>query len=266
MSTLPTPPCPATTAETARRFRQDGWTAARQVEFLRCLSTTGSVTQAARRVGMSRDSAYRLRQHPAATAFAQGWQAALASAWVELAPSLLERAMTGDTLITEYGDGRRVTRHQPAPDRLVLGLLALQERMADRMGATRPASDLPAAGAALAALPPDPAVFAALLAGLPDASDWLGNPAAAPVGKDAADALANWQEQAARPLPRPLPAGGRAMVPFQPVVKRSLADQQAVEKFRDVMRKLAEQRRQKEAAKEAAKEQRRAAAAKARET
>ncbi|MEI6418230.1 MAG: hypothetical protein WCO82_04105 [Sphingomonadales bacterium] len=251
MSTNTTPPCPAATAPPARRHRQDGWTAARQVEFLRILSSTGSVTQAARRVGMSRDSAYRLRQHPAATAFAQGWQAALATAWVDLAPSLLERAMTGDTLITEYGDGRRITRHQPAPVRLVLGLLALQERMADRMGATRPASDLPAAGAALAALPPDPAVFAALLAGLTDASDWQAEPAAAPVGKDAADALANWQEQAARPLPRPLPAGGRAMVPFQRVVTGRPVDTEAASKLRDALVRIDELRRLK-AEKEAA--------------
>jgi hypothetical protein len=45
----------------ARRIRHDGWTPKRQLDFLAALARSRSVTKAARAVGMSRESAYRLR-------------------------------------------------------------------------------------------------------------------------------------------------------------------------------------------------------------
>ena len=55
------------------RSRRDGWTVARQCGFLAQLHLTGSVREAARRVGMSRASAYRLRARAGAEGFAQAW-------------------------------------------------------------------------------------------------------------------------------------------------------------------------------------------------
>ena len=43
------------------RARADGWTPERQARFIGLLAETGSVAEAARRVGMGRESAWRLR-------------------------------------------------------------------------------------------------------------------------------------------------------------------------------------------------------------
>ena len=51
------------------RERHDGWTADRQIAFIDALAATGCVTDAARTVGMSVRSAYRLRAHPEAGSF-----------------------------------------------------------------------------------------------------------------------------------------------------------------------------------------------------
>ena len=55
------------------RARRDGWTVARQCHFLAQLYVTGSVTAAARSVGMSRASAYRLRERAGAEGFGWAW-------------------------------------------------------------------------------------------------------------------------------------------------------------------------------------------------
>lgn len=55
------------------RIRRDGWTAERQLAFLGELARTRSVTRAARAVGMSRESAYRLRGRPTGALFAAAW-------------------------------------------------------------------------------------------------------------------------------------------------------------------------------------------------
>ena len=57
--------------------RRDGWTAERQLAFLRALARTRSVSRAAAAAGMSRESAYRLRTRPAGALFA-AWDRTLA--------------------------------------------------------------------------------------------------------------------------------------------------------------------------------------------
>ena len=52
------------------RRRRDGWCASRQVRFVVELYRTGRVDLAARAVGMSRMSAYRLRRREGAESFA----------------------------------------------------------------------------------------------------------------------------------------------------------------------------------------------------
>jgi aryl-alcohol dehydrogenase-like predicted oxidoreductase len=51
------------------RYRHDGWTPDRQLEFIQALADCGCVDEAARRVGMSRNSACALRRRPEAQAF-----------------------------------------------------------------------------------------------------------------------------------------------------------------------------------------------------
>lgn len=59
------------------RRHHNGWLPWRQADFLGHLAETGSVSAAAARVGMSRESAYRLRRREGAESFAAAWDAAL---------------------------------------------------------------------------------------------------------------------------------------------------------------------------------------------
>lgn len=59
------------------RARHDGWSEERQCGFLAQLYLTGSVAMAARKVGMTRASAYRLRARDDAQGFAAAWDYAL---------------------------------------------------------------------------------------------------------------------------------------------------------------------------------------------
>jgi len=59
------------------RARCDGWSETRQCGFLAQLYLTGSVGVAARAVGMSRASVYRLRERAGAEDFAYAWDRVL---------------------------------------------------------------------------------------------------------------------------------------------------------------------------------------------
>lgn len=73
------------------RPRHDGWTPERQRAFLAALASTRCIDRAARAVGLSRESAYRLRRHPQARSFAAAWDEILAHRPCVTAPSLLWR-------------------------------------------------------------------------------------------------------------------------------------------------------------------------------
>lgn len=57
--------------------RHDGWTPLRQAEFIGQLAESRSVAEAARRVGMARETAYRLRARKWSESFVAAWDAAL---------------------------------------------------------------------------------------------------------------------------------------------------------------------------------------------
>ncbi|WP_299328839.1 hypothetical protein [Parasphingopyxis sp.] len=59
------------------RARRDGWTPLRQAEFIGYLAETRCVKRAAARVGMSRESAYRLRRKAGAEPFCMAWDTIL---------------------------------------------------------------------------------------------------------------------------------------------------------------------------------------------
>jgi hypothetical protein len=59
------------------RIRHDGWTAQRQLDFIRVLTETGCVSEACAEVQISARSAYRLREHPKAQGFRAAWDHAL---------------------------------------------------------------------------------------------------------------------------------------------------------------------------------------------
>ena len=57
--------------------RRDGWTVERQAALIGYLAETRSVLAACRKLGMGRESAYRLRARAGAAGFAAAWDAAL---------------------------------------------------------------------------------------------------------------------------------------------------------------------------------------------
>src|SRR5437763_7571737 len=60
------------------KIRRDGWTPERQLRFLDALAQTRSVARAAALAGMSRESAYRLRDRKDGALFAVLWDRAIA--------------------------------------------------------------------------------------------------------------------------------------------------------------------------------------------
>jgi hypothetical protein len=89
-----------------RRPRYDGWTDEKQRRFIEVLADTGIVTAAAKAVGMSRESANRLRRSPHGAAFARAWDAARHHAGSALEDIAFERAIEGveHNVFDEYGN------------------------------------------------------------------------------------------------------------------------------------------------------------------
>ena len=89
-----------------RRPRHDGWTEEKQRRFIEMLADTGLVSHAAKAVGMSRESANRLRRSPHGAAFARAWDAARLHAGAALEDIAFERAIEGveHNVYNEYGE------------------------------------------------------------------------------------------------------------------------------------------------------------------
>lgn len=75
------------------RYRRDGWTSARQAEFLDALREQSSVLAACRQVGKSTTSAYKARDRM--PDFKAGWDAALAAARPRVEQEAMRRAVEG---------------------------------------------------------------------------------------------------------------------------------------------------------------------------
>jgi hypothetical protein len=88
-----------------RKPRRDGWTVERQLAFLDALTRTRSISKAARAAGMSRESAYRLRDR--AHLFAALWDRALAPS---LEPESHSRPWTDGQLMRTLGNDFRRKR------------------------------------------------------------------------------------------------------------------------------------------------------------
>lgn len=84
------------------RARGDGWTPERQGRFIGFFAETGSVAEAARRVGMSRESAWRLRRRAGSESFAHAWDS-VAAAW--RGEPIEKRKITPDELAERAFDG-----------------------------------------------------------------------------------------------------------------------------------------------------------------
>lgn len=122
----------------ALRDRHDGWSKARQCAFLAELYLTGSVTAAARAVGMSRMSAYRLRRRKGAESFAHAWDRIFAQPgtgkaaapkpdWRKITnPALMERVEVGLVQPVLYA-GKLVAIRRKPDNSALLRLLRRQD-------------------------------------------------------------------------------------------------------------------------------------------
>ena len=77
--------------------RADGWTSRRQTDFIHALAVMGTVTRACKAVGMSRQTAYKLRERPEAADFARAWDAALMMGYDRMFSMAMDRALNGVT-------------------------------------------------------------------------------------------------------------------------------------------------------------------------
>ncbi len=114
----------AVTAETPDDQRADGWTAARRRLFLERLATTASVQEAARSVGMTRQSARKLYRR--APAFRAAWNEALQESVAVLAETAFHRALHG-TEQQVYYKGQLIGTREVHHDRLLMYLLRVRD-------------------------------------------------------------------------------------------------------------------------------------------
>lgn len=125
------------------RARRDGWTAERQRAFIRALRRIASATTAARSVGMSRRSAYRLRERPGAESFAAAWDEAVERGTDNVRDHVIDRALHG-AVVPRFRRGKRTGLVHRYYDSVAIAVLSgrgagLAERLrqAEENGARR---------------------------------------------------------------------------------------------------------------------------------
>ncbi|WP_420607793.1 hypothetical protein [Novosphingopyxis sp.] len=114
--------------------RRRGWTAERQRAFVAALRNFGSVSRAARSVGLSRQTALQLRGRPGAESFAEAWDLALDMARGDASDIVHDIAIHG-ALEPLYYHGRLIGHRRRFDRRMLLGLLAAADRAEHRRGA-----------------------------------------------------------------------------------------------------------------------------------
>jgi hypothetical protein len=153
----PDPPSPATEPDIPfvpvprLRNRRSGWTPERQRGFIAALARCGSVRAAARHVGLSARTAYRLLDLPEADSFAVAWDQALDFGRARLEAQSLERALNGG-FVPVYRHGRLVRVEYRHCDRLAIAMFGGRDRSglanAGAVGRRNHRADLLAADAA----------------------------------------------------------------------------------------------------------------------
>ncbi len=135
MNDSPTPPAPSSTGmsdedEAILAFtpaptcgRADGWTARRQTDFIHALAVMGTVTRACKAVGMSRQTAYKLRERPDAADFARAGDAALMMGYDRMFSMAMDRALNGVTR-PRYYRGRQIGTITRPDFRMAMAALA----------------------------------------------------------------------------------------------------------------------------------------------
>ena len=113
--------------------RHDGWTPGRQRGFILRLSLAGCVATAARGVGKSRESAYRLRERPGAESFVAAWDRAIGWGQDRMTDIGIERALCGEVRHYYYR-GVKCGEYIRHDNRLAMAVLTRLDREAARGG------------------------------------------------------------------------------------------------------------------------------------
>ena len=106
----------------------DRWTKKKMTDFLRQLAATHSVTAAARSVGMSRESAHRLRNRLKGQPFDIAWEAAFRHGYDNLAHAALELALEGQE-VRHYHRGELIDTYRKPVPQLMVQLLNMRNRV-----------------------------------------------------------------------------------------------------------------------------------------
>ena len=113
-------------------YRSDGWTPEKQRAFIEELADCGIVREAAGRVGMTEQSAYRLRRRADATTFNLAWDTAVRVGTERLRSIAYERAVNG-TVRPRWFKGQQVGEERMFDNRLLIYLLGkAQNREGDK--------------------------------------------------------------------------------------------------------------------------------------
>ena len=115
------------------RARHDGWTRLRQQAFIVRLALGGCVSLAARAVGKTPKSAYRLRERPGGTSFAAAWDKAIGWGRDRTLDVALETAICGE-IVPIVRQGRCVGEIHRYNHRLSMVVLNAMDRRQDALG------------------------------------------------------------------------------------------------------------------------------------
>ena len=126
-----------------RRQRLDGWTEEKQRRFIETLADTGLVNVAARAVGMSRETAYKLRRSAHGGPFARAWDAARLHAGGLIEDIAFERAIEGTEQEVLDANGEVIATRLVHDNRLLKYLLS--HLKPERYGNARPSGAAPPA-------------------------------------------------------------------------------------------------------------------------
>jgi hypothetical protein len=99
--------------------RRDGWSPERQRAFIAALAEHGCIAVAARAVGMTPQTANRLRRRPGAEDFARAWEVARQEGRLKMYEQALVDAREGRLVPVTYA-GRVIRHRRVFDDRLLI--------------------------------------------------------------------------------------------------------------------------------------------------
>lgn len=117
------------------RARRSGWSEERQRGFIAALARCGSVSAAAKHVGMTPRTAYKLLDCPGAESFAAAWDAAIDQGYAKVEIDALERALHG-SFVPIYRRGKLSKVEHRRNDRLAIALLSGKDKNIDTFRAS----------------------------------------------------------------------------------------------------------------------------------